>query len=231
MQKNKIMLCGDSISKGIIYDSIANKYRKCEKTFAGMLDKIFNTKILNISKFGNTVSRAEKRFYKSFNENKPDVVIFELGGNDCDFKWDEVSENPHGIHIPNTEIKQFTNSLELMTSKVKEEGKRPILMNLTPLDPDAYFNWISHNDKRRRENILDWLGSVSKIYWWQERYNSAVQDIARKQGVELIDVRNEFLKRYDFRDCLCEDGIHPNDKGQKLIAGVLEKHFKNSISA
>lgn len=231
MLKNKVMLCGDSISKGIIYDSIANKYKKCEKAFAGMLDKIFNTNILNISKFGNTVSRAEKRFYKAFNENKPDVVIFELGGNDCDFNWDEISENPQGIHIPNTEIEQFSISLKSMTSKVMEDGKRPILMNLTPLDPDAYFKWISHNEKIRGDNILNWLGSVSKIYWWQERYNSAVQDIARKQGVELIDVRNEFLKRYDFRDCLCEDGIHPNAKGQQLIAGVLEKHFNNLISA
>lgn len=231
MERNKIMLCGDSISKGIIYDSIANKYKKCEKAFSGMLDKIFNTKILNISRFGNTVARAEKKFYKSFTENKPDVVIFELGGNDCDFNWDEVSANPKGIHTPNTDIKDFRSSLGSMAIKVREEGKRPILMNLTPLDPEAYFNWISLNDAKRGENILDWLGSISKIYWWQERYNSAVQDVARKQGMELIDVRNEFLKRYDFRDCLCEDGIHPNDRGQQLIAGVIEKHFQESNTA
>ncbi|MCK5811257.1 MAG: SGNH/GDSL hydrolase family protein [Clostridiales bacterium] len=228
MSKKNVMLCGTSISKGIIYDSIANKYRKCEATFVGILDKIFNTKILNISKFGNTVARAEKKFYKSFNENKPDMVIFELGGNDCDFNWDEVSNNPMGKHIPKTDLDKFKDSLETMTTLVKKEGKRPILMNLAPLDPDAYFNWISHNDEKRKDNILSWLGSVSKIYWWQERYNSAVQDVARKQNIEMIDVRKEFLKKFDFRDCLCEDGIHPNDKGQILIANALESYFKTA---
>jgi len=225
MADKKVMLCGDSISKGIIYDSIANKYKKCEAAFEGILNKIFNAQILNISKFGNTVTRAEKRFYKSFNESKPDMVIFELGGNDCDFNWEEIADNPRGLHVPNTEIRQFTCSLEHMTSTVLKEGKRPVLMNLAPLDPDAYFNWISRNDELKKKNILKWLGSVSKIYWWQERYNSAVQDVARKHDIEMIDIRNEFLKKYDFRDCLCEDGIHPNAKGQHLIAVALEKYF------
>ena len=228
MNEKKIMLCGDSISKGIIYDSIANKYRKCEATFAGMLDKIFKTKILNISKFGNTVARAEKRFYKSFDENKPDMVIFGLGGNDCDFNWDEVSQDPSGKHIPKTDLKQFKDSLETMTSLVSKEGKRPILMNLTPLDPDAYFNWISHNDKQRKESILSFLGSVNEIYSWQERYSSAVEDVAKKQNIEMIDVRKEFLKEYNYRDCLCEDGIHPNNNGQILIANALENYFRTA---
>ena len=47
MGEKNVMLCGTSISKGIIYDSIANKYRKCEATFAGILDKILNTKSTN----------------------------------------------------------------------------------------------------------------------------------------------------------------------------------------
>lgn len=227
---NKIILCGDSISKGIIYDSIAKKYKKCEAAFAGVFDKIFNTNILNISRFGNTVTKAEKIFYQTFSKNKPDVVIFALGGNDCDFNWDEVSKSPHATHCPKTEINQFSRSLAEMAETVKNEGKRPLLMNLVPLDPDNYFNWISHNDEMRKKNILTWLGNISKIYWWQERYNSAVQQISKSRNIELIDVRTEFLKKYDFRDYLCEDGIHPNDSGQQLIAGAVENHFKKSTA-
>lgn len=227
----KVMLCGDSIAKGIMYDSIANKYKKCEKAFAGVFDRIFNWNILNISKFGNTVKKAEKRFYKAFSDNNPDLVIFELGGNDCDFDWDAVSKNPEGIHLPKTDIREFSSVLSSMIDEVSREGKEPVLMNLTPLDPDAYFEWISRKDEERGRHILEWLGSVSKIYWWQERYNSAVQDMAREQGIGLIDVRNEFLKKYDFRDCICEDGIHPNDKGQQLIADAIGRYFSDSDSA
>lgn len=220
-----ILLCGDSISKGIIYDSISNKYKKCEAAFTGVLEKIFSTNILNISKFGNTVTRAEKRFYHTFSQSKPDVVIFGLGGNDCDFNWDEVAKTPEESHYPNTDIIQFSKSLSEMSATVRKEGKRPILMNLVPLDPDNYFKWITHNDEDRKKSILKWLGNVSKIYWWQERYSSAVQQVAKNQDIELIDIRTEFLKKYDFRNSLCEDGIHPNDIGQKVIATAIEKHF------
>lgn len=225
LKKKMIMICGDSISKGIIYDSIMGKYRKYENAFAKILENKLKVKILNISGFGNTIGRAEKKFFRIFKEKKPDLVLICLGGNDCDFNWDKVAEEPLKSHEPKTDIIDFRQGLDKMIGMVKENGKKPILLNLAPLDPERFFNWVSKNDEKRKSNIMKWLGSVSKIYWWQERYNSAVVETARRKNVELIDIRSAFLNKYDFRECICEDGIHPNAKGQQLIADIVLKHL------
>ncbi len=231
MPITKIMLCGDSISRGVVYDAIEKKYRICEKAFSNLLGGIKNAKVFNISGFGNTVERAEKKFNRMFKKVMPDVVIFGLGGNDCDFDWDSVSENPRVQHQPNTDVKTFKKILSSMTDEVKKQGGSAVLMTLPPLDPDRYFKWISKGDEKRAKNILNWLGSVSKIYWWQEKYNAAVLNIAHEKQLEVIDVRSTFLDRPDFREYLCEDGIHPNEKGQELIAGVVRNHVGNNRSA
>ncbi|MFO7611284.1 MAG: SGNH/GDSL hydrolase family protein [Clostridia bacterium] len=231
MKEAKILLCGDSISKGIIYDNSVKKYRRVDKALSDILEKIFRSRVLNISGFGNTVLRAEGKFYKAFEAEKPDVVIFGLGGNDCDFDWNEVSNEPDGIHKPKTDIETFKSTLALMADRVVSFGKRVVLMNLPPLDPERYFNWISGNDELRKRNILKWLGSVSQIYWWQERYNIAVVEVAISKNAELIDVRSEFLKQSDFRNCICEDGIHPNEEGQRLIARAVAGYFNGKKPA
>ncbi|MBN2558459.1 MAG: SGNH/GDSL hydrolase family protein [Clostridia bacterium] len=231
MKEEKVLLCGDSISKGIIYDNSAKKYKRVDKALSDILEKIFRSKVLNISGFGNTVLRAEGKFYRTFDAEKPDLVIFGLGGNDCDFDWNEVSREPDGIHKPKTDIEIFKGKLALMADRVFSFGKRVVLMNLPPLDPERYFNWISGSDELRKRNILKWLGSVSQIHWWQERYNTAVLEVAKSKDAELIDVRSEFLRQPDFRNCICEDGIHPNEKGQELIAKAVAGYFNDKRTA
>lgn len=68
------------------------------------------------------------------------------------------------------------------------------------------------------KNILKWLETTSKIYWWHERYNAAIIQIAEETETRWIDVRGTFLTEMDFRNYICVDGIHPNEKGHHLIA-------------
>lgn len=67
-------------------------------------------------------------------------------------------------------------------------------------------------------SILKWLGSVTKIYWWQERYNSVIVRIAEETKTLWIDIRSAFLRFPDFSELLCVDGIHPNRDGHFVIA-------------
>lgn len=230
MNKLKIMLCGDSISRGVVYDEIEKKYRICEKAFSKLLETIANASIFNISAFGNTVKKAERKFNRLFKKVMPDIVIFGLGGNDCDFDWDDISENPTEPHEPKTDVENFKKTLGSMADTVKKEGGRAVLMNLPPLDPDRYFRWITLGDGERAANILEWLGSVSKIYWWQEKYNAAVLKLAREKKLDVIDIRAEFLDNPDFREYLCEDGIHPNEKGQQLIARAVAQYVNGKTA-
>lgn len=99
-------------------------------------------------------------------------------------------------------------------------------MNLPPLNADRYFNWISKNNPVAKENILKWLGSVTKIYWWQERYNSVILKIAEETKTLCIDIRGAFLQFPDFTKLLCIDGIHPNKEGHIVIANKITEFIK-----
>lgn len=217
----KIVVCGDSISAGVIYDESEKKYVKTGKSYVLLMAQRLNGVIKNVSKFGNTVATALPRLSKNLETDKPDIVLIELGGNDCNFKWDSVADDPKAEHLPATDIGTFTKTLETLAKNLKSRSIQSVFATLPPLDPDRYFKWICKNSAEAASHILEWLGSVSKIYWWQEMYNAAVVKVAQKTSSPLIDLRSGFLSTPDFRRYICCDGIHPNAEGHKLICGTI----------
>ncbi|MBE6830962.1 MAG: SGNH/GDSL hydrolase family protein [Ruminococcaceae bacterium] len=97
-----------------------------------------------------------------------------------------------------------------------------MLLSLPPIDAQRYFAWISRG--LNAENILRFLGDIEYIYRWHEMYNLAVYRLAMDQGVPLIDISSAFLKTGNFQDLICEDGIHPNENGHRLIGQTIEKY-------
>jgi len=222
-----IVLCGDSISKGVVYDENKEKYVLLDDSFPNLLQSKLKGVVHNAARFGNTILRAAGKLQNDVLKKKPDIVFIEFGGNDCDFKWEEIAGNPQGNHLPNTDFNIFQKTLKSLIELFNSTGIIPVLMTIPPLDAERYFKWVSKNSTLAGGKILEWLGTVSKIYWWQERYNSAILSIAQETRTRWIDVRSAFLKQPDFRQFLCIDGIHPNEKGHRIIA---EKIF-NYISA
>lgn len=217
----KFIIFGDSISKGVIYDEEKNRYVTLRENYAWLLQDKFNGILFNAGKFGNTIIRGMSRFDKDVMNNKPDIVLIEFGGNDCDFNWDDVAKSPSEYHSPNTDFESFKKYLYNLIEILKNNSINPVLLSLPPIDPDKYFKWISKDDTKRGENILKWLGTVNKIYWWQEKYNCAIIDAAQETKVPLIDIRGAFLESPDYTKLLCKDGIHPNVDGHKTMANKI----------
>ena len=65
------------------------------------------------------------------------------------------------------------------------------------------------------------FGDANAIYRYQEKYSLAVERLARETDCPLVDLRSAFLEKRSLLPYLCEDGIHPNDAGQKLIHDAL----------
>ena len=99
--KNRILICGDSITRGVIFDENQKRYTNAKNPVASEVAQKMHLDIDNLSKFGNTVKKAINTFRRAISEKKYKYVIFELGGNDCDFNWKAVAGDPKGIHIPN----------------------------------------------------------------------------------------------------------------------------------
>lgn len=217
----KLYVFGDSIAKGVTYDEAKKRYTHSKSSFLKILAAKTGITVRNDSKFGCTVTLGAEKLQKADEEMADyDSVLFEFGGNDCNFDWEEVSLRPDDSHECATGLQKFYDIYAAMISKVLEKGKNVFLMNLPPIDDEKYFRWISQG--RCGDNILKWLGGSSRfIYNWHESYNCAVANIASAMNVTLVDIRTAFLQLRNYRDYLCIDGIHPNEKGHALIASTL----------
>jgi len=223
-----IVLFGDSIAKGVIYDENKGKYAVLKNSFAEIIQRRFRGIIHNAGRFGSVITKGISTLQRDVLSKKPDIVVVEFGGNDCDFNWEEIAQNPQGEFNPKTTLNHYITALQEMIQKLREEGIVPVLMTLPPLDADKYFKWISKNNETSAHNILSWLGTVNRIYWWHERYNSAIIDVAEEMKVRWIDVRSAFLKTMDYREYICEDGIHPNEQGHRLIADKILQYMEKN---
>ncbi len=94
--------------------------------------------------------------------------------------------------MPKTELGAFEKILKDTIAFLKEKGSVPVLLTLPPLNADFYLKWVSQNNPLKEKNILQWLGSVAKIYWWQERYNAAIIKVAEETHTRWIDIRELF---------------------------------------
>ena len=224
----KYIISGDSISKGVIFDEVKKKYVVTKNNYVFLLQQKINGVICNLSKFGATITKGVKRLTDVVSEYKADIVLIEYGGNDCDFDWEEISTHPNEDHSPKTDLGTFERILKETVTFLKTNKSVPVLMTLPPLNPDSYLKWISKNNPLIEMNILKWLGSVTKIYWWQERYNAVIIKVAEETQTKWIDVRGAFLHHPDFTKFLCLDGIHPNEAGQKLIAEKMLEYIKEN---
>ncbi len=60
---------------------------------------------------------------------------------------------------------------------------------------------------------------------WHERYNIEVFKLAINNNVSIIDITSKFLEQKDYSLFLCEDGIHPNEEGHKIISEAIQEHI------
>ena len=221
---------GDSITKGIIYDDEKSKYATLKENFTNIITTKIKGQVYNAGKFGNTIMRGASKMYNDVIKKSPDIVLIEFGGNDCDYKWDDIAKNPDMEYKPNTDILTFRETLLTMIDTLKNNHILPVLMTLPPLDPLKYFKWISKENSTYEQNILQWLGTKDRLFNWHNSYSKMITAVATETSTVLIDVRTEFLKYSDYSKFLCRDGIHPNIEGQSLIATVILKFIKDNYN-
>ncbi len=228
MQYAGIQVWGDSVLKGVVYDPARRRYTLLKDSAISMLSRTFKVPFENLSRMGRTAPEALSAMKSMDAEAFRDkLVVIEYGGNDCDFDWAAVADAPDAPHVPHTPADQFTTALKEMADHVRRMGGTPLLCSLPPLDPRRYLRWIV-KDGLDEGNILRFLGVPERIYRWQEYYSTLVMKVASEVNCRWLPLREAFLSAVRGEDVLCEDGIHPNDQGHKLIydaALEFEKKF------
>ncbi len=217
---DSVCIFGDSVTKGVVFDSAAKKYILLKDSFLNLVKSGMGFQMHNYSKFGCTVSKGLETMRRHLDELKQyDYTVLEFGGNDCDYKWAEVSAAPEKDHQPKTPMGAFLQKYAEMIDEVRRNGSSPVLLSLPPVNAKRYFAWFSRG--LNPQNLLRFLGDVEHIYRWHEMYNLAVFRLAKSCDVPIIDISSAFLERVNYQKLICEDGIHPNAEGHSLIGGVI----------
>ncbi len=219
--KRKIVVWGDSLLKGVIYDEPTHRYRFLDDSCLEILGQSQKEwSFTNLSQFGQTSERALAKMKEKLKDDHDfDIAVIELGGNDCDFDWKQIAENPRVDHTPKIPLAEFRKNLNAMVEELRHYGITPVITNLPPINAERYFKFLSAH--LNPDQILVWLQDVNNIYRTQEMYSLELNDIARELNIPLINVRTELLSERDYNDCLCSDGIHLNAKGHRRLSDLI----------
>ena len=191
--KRNVAIFGDSILRGVIIDEENGKYKFSDHIDWEFMEDKLNIKIDNNAKMGAVIGYGKKKLEK-YLDTHDDMfaVLIEFGGNDCDFNWQEVANNPQYNHQPKTPLNEFKNTLIEMIDILQQKNIKPILMNLPPIHSKLYYDWI-RRDIANGDNILEFLGDIEQITRHQSRYSNVIAEVANLKKVELVDVRSAFL--------------------------------------
>lgn len=224
MKKVNIAALGDSLTKGVVLND-ENRYSILKGSFINIISEKLDLCIKNYAKFGCTIGFGHNVIDRHSNEiSQSDVTFLEFGGNDCDFDWKMIADDPTSEHTPKTILDSFKKEFLSLIARVKELGSKPVILSLPPIDSGAYFSFISRfMDEEQRANVIRWLGGdINIITRWHETYNRTLFEISESTGTDIIDITTPFESyNGNMMSLMCSDGIHPNEQGHALIANSI----------
>ncbi len=178
------------------------------------------TGIINAGIGGNTTQNATSRFEKDVLEKNPDLVVIQFGINDSAI---DVWEKPPASETRVSKDKYIKN-LQNFVETLKTRKCSVILMTPNPI----YWTQALKNYYGKPPYLPDDPDGFNVTL---REYAQAVRQLAEKQKIPLIDVYAAFsdygkMKNQNVNDLLL-DGMHPNDKGHRIVADLLINEIMN----
>jgi len=215
----KIKIYGDSILKGVMFNEQLNRYKLFGYRYEMLKEN--GIEVENNCKMGATINEGFEIMKSTLDDcDKDTVVLLEYGGNDCNYNWAEVADNPNGEFLPNTPEDKFTQTYLKLIEYARSKGAQVAICTLVPIDSQRFMNWVSRG--LNYNNILRWLGDIERISRWQEYYSRLSERVAEKAHCHILDLRAIF-KNKSMKELLGIDGMHPSEEGHSLIRDALQK--------
>lgn len=180
--------------------------------------------VINAGVGGNTTADVLRRLEKDVLARKPAVVIVQLGINDASAEvWREPPETK-----PRIDRKQFETNLRSMVRAGRDCGASVILMTPNPTRWTPQLRKLYGKPPYRVDDadgfnvlLVDYVASVRKV--------------AASEKVPVIDIYAAFeehgKKAGQSVEDLLLDGMHPNDRGHRLVADLLLPRVMDALKA
>jgi len=135
--------------------------------------------------------------------HEPDWVTVMLGTNDAGY-----FRPPDGVaDTPRVAIEEFERRMRAIIARIRDAGARAVLCTSVPMSAHYWLRELP----AYVENGLNYL---------VEAYAAVTRRLAAELGLPLAEVYQAF-QQHPQRDDLIPDGIHPDPRGQRLIADTL----------
>ena len=226
MEKLSIVVFGDSILKGVItIPESKNLFDVTENDSLTLAQKKLGFELDNRSIYGNITSKGLVKLQKYLEKGgKADYCIIEFGSNDCDYDWNIFASDGQlpafESILPKVPMAEYLSNLEEMVKLCRQHNITPIIMNLIPYICDKWFKTISKGHNQAA--ILQFLGgSAEQLGKNQKLYFNALMDFVSKNNIQFLDVWGLFSSLSSAENYMCDDGIHPNEAGYKMMANLL----------
>ena len=218
--KRKIVIVGDSITEGGKYPG---GYVWLLERYLSALYPDRKIAIVNAGISGNKATDMQARFQKDAIDQKPDLVMINVGVNDVWHAFFNFPKNqffPQGNLPTGVPLAEYRDKITQMVLAAKAAGIRVVLLSPTPIGE------ILDSPENRR----------------LQEYIAAMREIALQNQCLFIDLNGpcqEVIATYQKHagktlNLLAADGVHPNPSGYRIIAftilrglGVPAKDIEN----
>ena len=187
--------------------------------YAGILEKELRAKgvnaaVLNAGVGGNTTDMARRRLKTDVLDHKPAVAIIQFGINDSAV---DVWRNPPATG-PRVTLDAYRANLEYFVDTLSAAGAKIVLMTPNPMRWTGLLR-ERYGKPPYRSDDVDGFNVLLKTY------AEAVRQVAREKKTALVDVYAAY-EAFGARDgqsvdALLLDGMHPNEKGHRIVADLL----------
>ncbi|MFT5327895.1 MAG: lysophospholipase L1-like esterase [Planctomycetaceae bacterium] len=170
--------------------------------------------VVNAGVGGNNTEHARARFDKDVLGHAPGVVIIQFGINDAAV---DVWKDPPATKS-RVSIEKFAENIRYFVRTLKAHRTRVVLMTPNPL------RWTPKmRELYGKPPYL--LNDANGFNVKLEAYAATARQIAKAENVPLLDVYRSFelFEKAEGQsvDDLLLDGIHPNERGHRLVAEQL----------
>jgi lysophospholipase L1-like esterase len=173
-------------------------------------------RVINAGVGGHNTDMARRRFQKDVLAREPDVVIIQFGINDAAV---DVWRKPPATK-PRVSLARYEANLMHFVKTLKARDTKVILMTPNPMRWTPRLRQLYGKPPYKAADADGFNVLLNN-------YAAAVRRIGESQKVPVADVYAAF-QAYDQRvdqsmDDLLLDGMHPNNRGQQIVCGLLMK--------
>ncbi len=171
-----------------------------DQTYPALLGRKLGIEVINAGVGGNTTTAGLARMEKDVLAHKPDAVVIFFGTNDSVLTAAKKYKTPLADYVAN---------LKKMVERCRQQQAKAVLCTLPPINAEPYF-------QRHPKAEYEAEGGLEQIL---ARYRDAVVELGKELKVPVVDLNQKLDKAAALR----ADGVHMNDKGCDLIAGLVSE--------